>query len=265
MSKRPRTWAQIGNYDNWQAAKKRRFVAQTKGRPMTGLPMVRSPQWVPRVVGNPRAVTERKYFDSTVSVAVASCSTGWAGTLTNPTTLNTLFCPSLGDDYKDRNGRQVKVLAIKIKGFLETPEESGQATAEGPTLTRVILVQDNQTNAAALSPADVILSSAASGGVNMFQNPANFGRFQVLKDRVFNTTSRTGMAGVAGAFSIGGQALPFKITKKFKVPPVVHFNATNGGTIADIIDKSWHIMTGYQGDNAPSIAYKCRVVFCEDS
>jgi len=106
-------------------------------------------------------------------------------------------------------------------------------------------------------------STSAYNSVNAFQNPNNFGRFQVLKDKTF-TLQNPNASFDATNIEMQGLVKPFKFTHKFKKPIVVRFNATNGGTFADIVDNSWHVIGQTNNLNlAPSISYVSKVYYCE--
>ena len=61
-----------------------------------------------------------------------------------------------------------------------------------------------------------------------------------------------------------GLSKPFKFNITFKKPINVRFNNTNGGTIADIVDNSLHLIALTDNDNlAPAISYYSRVDYKE--
>lgn len=222
--------------------------------------------FVPRSFGNPRAITERKYFDSIrTSINFPSAAGGsWNSAELDPATLNTLFAPVTGDDFLNRDGRKVQVISIKIKGLIQQAVQAAQTAADPIPVVRVLLVQDTQTNATQLNSEDVI-GNAVTSPIFGFQNPAFFGRFKVLKDKTFAIPVPFSAQDAAGTFVQGSKDIPFKFTRKFRKPVVVHFNGTNGGTVADIIDNSFH-MIGTQSENAGmqvSITYQCRVTFID--
>lgn len=221
-------------------------------------------QFVPRSLGNPMAITERKYFDSEVSQGtVLSSTSSWAGMEFDPVTLNTLFAPVTGDDFNNRTGRKVQVIAIKIKGYISAAAQANQAAGDNAANIRIILVQDQQTNGAQLNSEDVITSGAASSAINMFQNPAFFGRFRVLKDKNLFLQSPS-MTYDGTNIEQAGVVKAFKMQVKFQKPVVVHFNSTNGGTVADIVDNSFHIiMNSTSIQLAPELFYKCRTTFID--
>lgn len=220
--------------------------------------------FVPRSYGNPRAVTERKYFDSErTAVALPALTTNFASAELDPATLNTLFCPTTGDDYNQRTGRKCQVISIKIKGAITCAAQINQTAADNGSRVRLIVVMDQQTNAAQLNSEDVITSGAGSGAIDMFQNPAFFGRFKVLKDKSMAIYSPS-ITYDGTNLEQSGVVRPFKFNLKFKKPIAVHFNSTNGGTVADLIDNSFHVIGGADDISlAPQIIYKCRVTYLD--
>lgn len=223
--------------------------------------------FVPRSFGNPRAITERKYFTTGLtSTALVNFDAGttWAGCELDPATTNALFAPATGDDFNTRDGRKVQVLSIKIKGYFRVAAQTDTTTTDDAALIRLALVVDKQTNAAQLNAEDVFGGVAVAPlNVDQFQNPAFFGRFKVLKDKYFtlqnpnSTWDGTNMEQM-------GLVRHFKMTHKFRKPMIVHFNGTNGGTVADIIDNSFHLIGGSSNiELVPTIAYQVRTTFID--
>lgn len=220
---------------------------------------------------------EMKYFDTErTAVTIGTVTTTWiAGTIADPSsTINlgaaavatplSLFSPTVGAALNQRIGRKVKVMKIKIHGHMNCPAQSTGATADDACKVRVLLVQDHQTNGAQMTGAQLLNDAgAASTTINSFQNPNNFGRFRVLKDKMFQMGNPS-MAGAAATIEQAGMIYNFKFTVNFKEPVIVNFNATNGGTVADIVDNSFHVIAG--GDNielAPNINYYARICYKE--
>lgn len=223
------------------------------------------------------AVTgEMKYFDvECQTTALAACTTTWvAGTQmsTNMVSINlgdaqvattTLFVPKVSAALNGRIGRKVKVMKIKVHCFINVPVQAAQGAADTSTLIRAMLVQDTQTNAANMTGAQLMNDAGiASTTVNSFQNPNNFGRFRVLKEKQM-TLSDLNLAGSPTAADLiqNGKVFAWKWSVKYPVGCQVNFNATNGGTIADVIDNSWHIIIGTNSiAYAPTFA--CYSRFC---
>lgn len=220
---------------------------------------------------------EMKYFDCDYSAtALTLLTTTWpAGTMVDPlTTINLgsaavanplcLVVPTVGAALNQRVGRKITVRKIKVHGSINVPAQAATATADAATKVRIVLVQDLQTNAGQMTGAQLFNDgTGASTVINTFQNPNNFGRFRVLKDKMVCLTNAN-LAGSPTAADIvqSGLKLNFKFTVNFKTPVTVHFNATNGGTVADIVDNSFHIVAGVDSTAlAPTLAYYSRVCY----
>jgi len=231
---------------------------------------------VPRARG--QAVQgEMKYFDCLKqATAIGLTTTTWvAGTLMNPTTTVNLgdaavatpaclFAPKVTASLNGRIGRKVKVFKIKINGTIIIDGQADQTDPQNAAKIRWMLVMDMQTNAAAMTSAQLMNDAAdAETTLNSFQNPNNFGRFKVLKEKIFIMAIAT---SATNAGDLEGVKRPFKCTYRFnpKDPLVVNFNATNGGTVADIIDNSFHVIcaTDYN-TSAPKLTYYSRVCYKE--
>jgi len=218
--------------------------------------------YMPRTPGG-NIVAENRYFDTertstTIAVNVAS----WTGSEYDPNTsaMLCLFAPSQGDDIANRQGRKVFVKKISVHGVLTCPTQTGQSSADLPPLIRVVLYQDMQTNGAQSQGEDVFSTGAGSDAIHMFQNPANFGRFKVWKDKMY-TFPPAPISALAGpAIEQSGMVKNFKMIIKPKV--IVNYNATGANTVADVVDNSFHILAmSSPAGLAPTITYKTRTVF----
>lgn len=222
---------------------------------------------------------EMKYFDcERQAAALSATTTTWvAGTIQDPSsTINLgsaavatplcLFAPTVGAALNQRIGRKIRMLKVKVTGNVVTPAQTANSTPDAATRVRILLVLDTQTNAAQMTSAQLLNDAGtADTTLSSFQNPNNFGRFRVLKER-WISIGNVNMAGspTGGDVIQAGMIARFKMSHTFKVPVEVHFNATNGGTVADIIDNSLHIIAAVQTTQlAPTIAYYSRVSFKE--
>lgn len=120
-----------------------------------------------------------------------------------------------------------------------------------------------QTNATQAQGEQLMGTDTGFGAIDAFQNPDNFGRFKVWKDKTYVMGDQSAVYDGTN-MEFFGQMRQFKWNIKFKKPIVVNFNATNGGTVADIVDNSFHLIavstSALQGVN---INYVCRVPFYE--
>lgn len=210
---------------------------------------------------------EMKYFDTSLSTALSAVTTTWvAGTITDPATFLNLCVPTVGAAINQRIGRQIKVHKIKLRGSITIAPQAMDTAADASTTVRLLLVMDKQTNAAQMTAAQ-LLEDESNGAltIHAFQNLANVGRFQVLKDKKWHF-GNLNLAGspTAGDVIQAGQKVNFKIDHVFRKPIIVNFNTTNGGTIADIVDNSFHVVCGVNDTAfAPSLQYVSRVCYKE--
>lgn len=219
---------------------------------------------------------EMKYFDTQLTgTAITAVTTTWpAGTIIDadatinlgdasvPTPL-CLFVPKVSAALNGRIGRQVKMIKLKIRGQIRIPPQSVQAGADASDKVRLLVVLDMQTNASQMTGAQLLNDAGTTDAtINSYQNPNNFGRFRVLKDKMIDF-SNVNMTGAAAAIEQAGMTRSFKFSIKLKGLPV-HFNATNGGTVADIVDNSLHIICGTNSTAyAPTLSYYTRVAYKE--
>lgn len=222
---------------------------------------------VPRTMGA-LAQTERKYFDSFLNGATIAQSVDWTGTELDPATLNCMFAPTEGSDINNRIGRRVHVLKQSIRGVIKMAPANGKTAAIDQGPVRLVWFIDNQTNATQAQGEQLMASPGAATKeltTSTFQNTANFGRFTVLKDKLFHARPdnvfNDGTDGAANAIYI-----PFKFKRSFgKGGLEVRFNGTNGGTVSDVVDKSFHLVgNGMASDQTLSCSYQVRTVYSDN-
>lgn len=203
---------------------------------------------------------EMKYFDSTKAATNLVAAADWTGAELDPNT--GMFAPTVGATINQRIGRKVYAKSLRIRGIIGTnPATTGAAYP--PCQVRLLLVQDTQTNAAQLNSEDVMQAPAtatALAATNSRQALTQLGRYRVLKDKVFILQDPNFVSS-----SVAGAPLlrPFKFNIDLK-DQIVTFNSTNGGTIADVVDNSWHIIAiASDIGMVPFIQYEARVSFKE--
>lgn len=220
--------------------------------------------YVPRTPGG-QVVSERKYKDyRSAGFAVAVTNGSFAGAEADPNVGNPLclFAPTQGNDISEREGRNVYVYSIRIQGVIEVNGQVAQTATDQQQTVRMILCMDKQTNGAQMNSEDLITSSGGVPGTFQFQNTAHFGRFQILKDKTISLGPFPIAANGGGQLYQGGISKYFKLKYTFKTPIKVNFNATNGGTVADIVDNSFHLLAGRDNADTPvNLDYQVRVAF----
>lgn len=161
-------------------------------------------------------------------IAVANYNVNTTGTVT------LLANPALGSDMNNRIGRKIQLRSVYIKGSIQVQQSQtgivSAATTVGTQLCRMIILADLQPNGAAPAITDILNTASPASHLNL-----NFrDRFKIYCDKTwalgpfyFNTTA-TQSIGMVGS----PQMIPIKKFKKINLESI--YNATNGGTIADI-------------------------------
>lgn len=223
---------------------------------------LRKKQYVARTPGG-AIVAENHYFDTErTATQIAVNTASWTGTEYDPNTsaMLCLFAPVTGDDIFNRSGRRIFVKTIRIYGTLSIPASGAGNSGDAPVSVRIIVYQDKQTNTAQSQGEDVISSGAGSDAIHMSMNAANFGRFRIFKDKMYVLNKNPMIAGLTGAYVKNGDQIHFKYD--IPVKEYVNYNATNAGTVADVVDNSFHLIANASGVSEPvSITYKVRTVF----
>jgi hypothetical protein len=211
---------------------------------------------------------EKKYFDSLKSNTAIAASTNWTDTEYDPATSNTLFSPTKGTNQNQRVGRKVSVHKIKIKGQVTIPAQAATNSAKTGSKIRILLVQDKQTNAAQAQGEQIMQApgtATSTLATNSFQSLANFGKFRVIKDlSIIADDPNFSSTQTADTYDTNGKVYEFSMNAIFKKPVVVHFNSANNGTVADIVDNSFHIIANTSSAGfVPVIDYNCRTVYTD--
>lgn len=216
---------------------------------------------------------EMKYFDTYVDAKQFVVNDTWSTSTIDPTLapfagMNTLFAPTVGAGVNQRIGKGCKIMKIKIRGTISLATGTGGTAPPPGTVVRILLVQDKQTNAAQMAGSDLMTGTSGAGAmvaIQSFQNINNFGRFRVWKDKKFRFDSPNYGGALPSSVTVGGAAQNFKMSLRFGTSGLeTRFNAGGAGTVADIVDNSFHIV-GMASNNtlAPQITYYCRVCFKE--
>jgi len=253
--------------------KRRRFI-----RPRGRQPVYRgSTRYTSRPLGNPLAVTERKYHDLELGgrAIVTILSPGdWSAALTDPNGPNPFgglpipaecfnAIPS-GYTWQQRIGRKVQILSIKIR--MEIGLVTSTVTPASPfvsQLCRFVLYIDKQTNGTVSNPGELLFSGPSNViGVDYFQNGSSFGRYKILIDKTFTLNPHVYYNYSSNTTSNNGNNRFFDINYTFNPPLTVHYNAGLSATVADIIDNSIHLCCGTDQNNPQCfMSYKSRVTF----
>lgn len=186
-----------------------------------------------------------------------------------PVAIGCCFAPKLGNDINNRIGRKCAIHKIRINGQLYCPTQTAQAEPDTPLVVRAVLFVDKQANSSQAKLNDIFSTETALtnafSSINVAQSLSNLGRFRVLKDKkiIMGDFQITGTAA-GPALVQGGQLKNFKMHIKFKKPLIVHFNSTNGGTYADIVENSVNVnFVASNTASAPYVQYIGRVTYTD--
>lgn len=208
---------------------------------------------------------ERKFFNSSVNNITISQDPTMTGSLIDPTT--SLFAPQLGTDNESREGRSVMVDEIHIKGVVVFSGAEDVINTPCGQQVFISLIQDKQTNAVvpAATGSGVYTNTTGTllGLTSPHRNPNNILKYKTLRTVLLNKPVITMTQTGANVISWPSTSMPFEFYHKFKTPVKVQFNAANGGTIADIIDNSWHIIAVTGGDTLGTLTSRmdCQMTY----
>lgn len=194
---------------------------------------------------------ENKYFDSGIyNVAIAK--TLGANNYLDPST-GGLACPIQGDNANNRDGKQIQVTSIEIKGSILFPSAEAIAdVALSGQNVMLALVQDKQSDTTAATTTDIYTNIVGSSynSANILRNPNSIDRFTILKTKTWSRPQCAVTQQAANDFSQTSALIPFHWYVKLKKPVKVRFNTSPGtSVIADIVDNSFHVLAVTGGDD----------------
>lgn len=197
-----------------------------------------------RTGGRFRGMGEIKYIDATDVSATSVYNTTGLVTLINPI--------AQGDDNTNRDGRQIRMVSVHMRGRIEGPD-----TVQQDAGCRTLIVYDRQTNATALTIAGVLGTSATAF---FFNNLDNKDRFVVLFDSYTTVGYHVNTATQAFAKANDGKTVQI-FNKRVNLP--VTYSGT-GATVASITTGSLYLITlGDQASDTPYLLWRTRVRFVE--
>lgn len=168
---------------------------------------------------------ELKCLDTGVSQAFANIAAPPTFVCLNPVTV--------GAEIYQRTGRKTYNKSLHLKGMVYPA--NGTPSGE-PAFLRLVLLYDSQANAANPAIATVFKDTNAVAATNVFSelNLDNRERFKVLREWKWYMGRTTNVTNLGQAqLEDGSQCLIIDEFVKLKRIETI-FNATNGGTIADI-------------------------------
>lgn len=165
-------------------------------------------------------VTERKVND--ITTATYQANTTGSFTL--------LALPVTGADFNQRIGRKILLKSVYIRGRVAIEAAIGlTVNSTSPQQGRMIIFADLQPNGAAPAVTDLLVEATPSSQLNL----NNRDRFKVYSDQLFAFDAYLNSTTLNEARCAWNRTV-YNIKKYKKINLETIFNATNGGTIADI-------------------------------
>jgi len=164
---------------------------------------------------------ERKVFDIVTTIYPAS-TTG---------SITAICRPILGTDMTNRIGRKVVIKSVQARGIVRVRRAEANINGDSPPqIVRIMYLVDLQPNGAVPAVLDILTEALAQSPMNL----NNRDRFKILFDKVITLDAYTRDTASAGEeyVSFNRTCQNFKMYKKCNQEVI--FNATNGGTVADI-------------------------------
>ncbi len=158
--------------------------------------------WPPVSTVRPRSYVltpETKYFDCGFNVAITAGGTSWTGTevpmdnYVNSSGAGAAYTDACllptanGSAYGQVNGNRYKLKKIRVRGRIDIPGKTSQASVKQSVASRLMLIMDEQPNGAQAQGED-IMQANGSNGENLFafkRVAENSSRFRILKDEFF--------------------------------------------------------------------------------
>jgi len=167
-------------------------------------PMKKKQAFVKGPIPKKGSLKELKYVDLASATYVADTT----GTVT---ALNLI---AVGDDNTNRDGRQVCIKSVQIRGFV-SPTDTGTAFSRA----RVLLVWDNAVNSGSIATVAQILSAASA---NSFPLIDNANRFTILADRSY----AMGAVDTTASMSYSGSPNVHDVDIYKKINQITQFSGT---------------------------------------
>jgi len=202
---------------------------------------------------------EKKFYDTSLLNSALTSPTDSTTGAQNPSATICLNTVTQGDSESQRDGKQIAMLNLTIKGKLSVDGLEDQIALQSPHTIFVAVVLDTQTNGALTATNNIFKNTAANAGTSVIplRNLLFGKRFRILKQKRF-TIDNHEMQHAANAISSSYRHRFFDWFIPLKGMKVNYSNTTE--TIANIIDNSISVIA-YCTTTLPTISYNARLRF----
>jgi len=209
---------------------------------------------------------EKKFYDSFRTTFTLPAPSDCGGGEATPSVGDCLNCPAQGDGESQRDGRQISMDSINIKGVVDINDATTGANASSLPDIFIALILDQQTNGVRYDSEDVFVNP---GGITQcatqpFVDLSRTKRFRVLKVVHIKSCEWAGNVqpntDAGGSDERQGATIGFSIYQKLGGMKV-NFTGTTSD-IANIADNSLHLCA-YASDASmvPLLRYNSRLRF----
>lgn len=206
---------------------------------------------------------EHKFYDTSLTATTIVSTTNCSGGEVNPSATSLISTVPQGDDASTRDGKQILIESVQITGQIVIPPRDAQSQARTMPTFFIALVQDTQTNAAALDSEAVFVNPSADLGLgtNPLKNLLSGSRF--ITHKVWKLEAKMASMAeptVVDDVSISGQSMFFDCYKKLSMR--VDFNGGTSASVGNVVNNSLHMIC-FTDDNewAAVVLYNARVRF----
>lgn len=183
-----------------------------------------------------------------------------AGAEADPATFLCLSAVAQGDGESDRDGKQIRVTGIYMRGQVLFAADSASSALPLGDYVRILIICDTQTNGAQFNAEDVLADTTDTDLDSLaLRNLQYTQRFTILKDETI-ARPYIGFTGTVAtpSYAAGGVMVPFKINIPFKTNIPVNFNTTTG-VIGAVVDNSIHVIAIAGGRASNQLRYIARM------
>jgi len=211
---------------------------------------------------------EKKFFDSSLVQSAISSPADAEDGEQDPATLLCLNCPAQSDGPQGRDGRQISMDHINIKGVVSCAGAEEETNPDVYPTVFIALVLDKQTNAAQLNSEDVFTNPGSNAvlATSPYRDLDFTKRFKVLKTTVIRpidfSSSIASVVRAVDAFAHSGVDVPFSLYYDLKGLKTNFLAAQTTSVIGAIADNSLHVIAYASNVTAgPLISYNSRLRF----
>ncbi len=204
---------------------------------------------------------ELKFYDQLLTSSALTAPTNASGGEHDPSATVLLNTVTQGDGESERDGRQIKMRKISIRGLITYAAQVNQTAGDNACAIMIALVLDKQTNGATITSENVFINPSASGTLapQAFNNLQFIKRFKVLKRIEFNLPQPE-MTYDGTNVEQSGEHIPWEMHVDLNNLEVNYSGITEN--VSNIVDNSLHVIAYCSSTNlVPQIFYNSRLRF----